>query len=113
MAEAMDHDLGRLIAHLQIQTGEFDNTVFVFLSDNGSEGSDYADAQIWLATTVLAGHRPPGRQGRLRHHGSQLGQRGGVAAVDVQVLCRRGRHPGAADHQPACRRMAPTRSTTA
>lgn len=49
MAEAMDFHLGRLVAHLR-QTGEFDNTVFVFLSDNGSEGSDYADAQIWLAT---------------------------------------------------------------
>ncbi|MFO1192069.1 MAG: arylsulfatase [Rhodoferax sp.] len=49
MADAMDFHLGRLVAHLR-QTGEFDNTVFVFLSDNGSEGSDYADAQIWLAT---------------------------------------------------------------
>ena len=49
MADAMDHEVGRLVAHLR-QSGEFDNTVFVFLSDNGSEGSDYADAQIWLAT---------------------------------------------------------------
>jgi arylsulfatase/uncharacterized sulfatase len=37
------------VAYLR-QSGEFDNTVFVFLSDNGSEGSDYADAQIWLVT---------------------------------------------------------------
>jgi len=49
MADAMDHEIGRLVAHLR-QTGEFDNTVFVFLSDNGSEGSDYADAQPWLMT---------------------------------------------------------------
>lgn len=39
MAHAMDHHVGRLIEHLK-QTGEFDNTVFVFLSDNGAEASD-------------------------------------------------------------------------
>jgi len=49
MADAMDFHVGRLVAHLK-QSGDFDNTVFVFLSDNGTEGSDYADAQIWLRT---------------------------------------------------------------
>ena len=50
MAEAMDHHIGRLMAHLK-QTGEYDNTVFVFLSDNGAEASDpYALAvgRWWL-----------------------------------------------------------------
>lgn len=47
MAEAMDHEVGRLIAHLKA-SGEFDNTVFVFLSDNGPEGSDYKEADLWL-----------------------------------------------------------------
>ena len=47
MAEAMDHHVGRLVAHLKA-SGEFDNTVFVFLSDNGAEGSDYHEAQSWL-----------------------------------------------------------------
>ena len=49
MAEAMDFEVGRLVSHLKA-SGEFDNTVFVFLSDNGSEGSDYKDAQPWLLT---------------------------------------------------------------
>jgi arylsulfatase/uncharacterized sulfatase len=49
MATAMDHHVGRLVAHLK-QTGEYERTVFVFLSDNGSEGSDYADARLWLMT---------------------------------------------------------------
>jgi arylsulfatase/uncharacterized sulfatase len=49
MADAMDHEVGRLIAHLKA-TGEYNNTVFVFLSDNGAEGSDYKDAQPWLWT---------------------------------------------------------------
>ena len=50
MAEAMDHHIGRLMAHLK-DTGEYDNTVFVFLSDNGAEASDpYALAvgRWWL-----------------------------------------------------------------
>ncbi|MCZ4312262.1 arylsulfatase [Comamonadaceae bacterium G21597-S1] len=49
MAEAMDHHVGRLVAHLRT-TGQYDNTVFLFLSDNGPEGSDYAQAQPWLWT---------------------------------------------------------------
>lgn len=50
MAETMDQEIGRFIAHLKA-TGEYDNTVFVFLSDNGSEPTDpYAIAAIrlWL-----------------------------------------------------------------
>jgi arylsulfatase A-like enzyme len=49
MAEAMDHQVGRLVAHLKAN-GQYDNTVFLFLSDNGAEGSDYDMAQAWLMT---------------------------------------------------------------
>ena len=50
MAEAMDYHVGRLITHLK-KTGQYDNTIFIFLSDNGSESSDpYAvlTGKIWL-----------------------------------------------------------------
>lgn len=36
MATAMDREVGRLVAHLK-RTGDYDNTIFVFLSDNGAE----------------------------------------------------------------------------
>lgn len=36
MATAMDREVGRLVAHLKA-TGDYDKTVFVFLSDNGAE----------------------------------------------------------------------------
>ena len=52
MADAMDHHVGRLVAYLK-ESGQYDNTVFVFLSDNGAEASDpYAitSARLWLAT---------------------------------------------------------------
>lgn len=38
MVEAMDFHIGRLIQHLK-DTGHYDNTIFIFASDNGSEGS--------------------------------------------------------------------------
>jgi arylsulfatase/uncharacterized sulfatase len=50
MADAMDHEVGRLIDYLK-SIGEFERTVFVFLSDNGAEGSDpYAilSGRLWL-----------------------------------------------------------------
>jgi arylsulfatase A-like enzyme len=50
MAETMDLEIGRLIAHLKA-TGEYDNTVFVFLSDNGSEPTNPYDIlalKLWL-----------------------------------------------------------------
>jgi arylsulfatase/uncharacterized sulfatase len=36
MATAMDREVGRLVAHLKA-SGDYDNTIFVFLSDNGAE----------------------------------------------------------------------------
>ena len=50
MADAMDFHVGRLVAHLK-ETGDYDNTVFVFMSDNGPEASDpYAvlAGRLWL-----------------------------------------------------------------
>ena len=50
MAEAMDHHIGRLIAYLK-EIGEYERTVFVFLSDNGAEGSDpysVLSGRLWL-----------------------------------------------------------------
>ena len=38
MVDAMDHHLGRLIEYLK-SVGQYDNTVFIFTSDNGSEAS--------------------------------------------------------------------------
>jgi len=38
MVDAMDHHLGRLVDYLK-RTGQYDNTVFIFTSDNGSEPS--------------------------------------------------------------------------
>jgi len=39
MLDAMDFHLGRLVAHLK-EIGEYENSIFIFLSDNGPEPSD-------------------------------------------------------------------------
>jgi arylsulfatase len=39
MVENMDHHIGRLMDYLE-SLGEYDNTLFIFLSDNGPEGAD-------------------------------------------------------------------------
>jgi len=52
MAEAMDHEVGRLRETIRA-LGADDNTIFVFLSDNGAEPSDpyeYLSGRLWLAT---------------------------------------------------------------
>ncbi|ORE88414.1 sulfatase [Oceanococcus atlanticus] len=50
MIEAMDHHIGRLIEHLKA-SGDYDNTTFVFLSDNGPEHNDPLETPgmaLWL-----------------------------------------------------------------
>src|SRR5262245_48402930 len=71
LVENMDYHTGRFIDYLK-QIGEYDNTVFVFFSDNGAEGNDLADvvagtpgtrdylfyAQNWSQTHSNAWGRP-------------------------------------------------------
>ena len=48
MIEYMDDQIGRLIAHLK-KNGKYDNTLIVFLSDNGAAGEDMAELVTKLA----------------------------------------------------------------
>ena len=50
MIDAMDYHIGRLVKHIETM-GALDNTVFIFLSDNGAEGS--------LATRTLGNNTAP------------------------------------------------------
>ena len=45
MASAMDYNIGRLLEYLE-ESGQLDNTVIIFTSDNGPEYSAYPDASI-------------------------------------------------------------------
>lgn len=52
MVDRLDQQIGRLIAYLR-ETGQYDNTVIVFMSDNGAEGASLQDTppfQEWMNT---------------------------------------------------------------
>jgi arylsulfatase len=51
MIEYMDDQIGRLIGHLK-KTGKYDNTLIVFISDNGAAGEDMAELVSKLAPTA-------------------------------------------------------------
>jgi arylsulfatase A-like enzyme len=77
MTEYMDMEIGRLLAYLK-KIGEYDNTLIVFISDNGAEGNDEVQ--------ILAGR--PGTQGYLHaarnfaeSHFNRIGHRGTFAEV--------------------------------
>ena len=77
MAEAMDHHVGRLMEFLR-STGEFDNTVFVFLSDNGAEGhdlNDFPEFRNWAAKFDQRLERM-GRAGSFTWYGPQWAEAG-------------------------------------
>ncbi|WP_213980473.1 arylsulfatase [Sphingomonas sp. dw_22] len=45
MVDRLDQNVGRVIAHLK-ETGQYDNTIIVFLADNGAEGMDLREVRI-------------------------------------------------------------------
>ncbi len=51
MIEYMDDQIGRLISHLK-KSGKYDNTLVVFISDNGAAGEDLAELVTKLAPTA-------------------------------------------------------------
>jgi len=53
MIEAMDENIGRLISHLESR-GLADNTIFIFTSDNGAEGSGPPDPNAFPASRLPA-----------------------------------------------------------
>lgn len=53
MIERLDANVGRLIEHLK-STGQYENTMIVFMADNGAEGNDVGsivDTREWAANT--------------------------------------------------------------
>lgn len=63
MATAMDREIGRFVAHLKA-TGQYDNTIFVFLSDNGGEAIDPMSKPFNAAMAHLYYNQNPDQQGR-------------------------------------------------
>jgi arylsulfatase/uncharacterized sulfatase len=63
MATAMDREVGRLVAHLKT-SGKYDNTLFVFVSDNGAEATNPEGNRFTSFNTHLQYDMTPDRQGQ-------------------------------------------------
>jgi len=63
MIDRMDFHVGRVIAHLK-EIGEYENTLIVFMADNGAEGNSimgYEDTGEWVETTFDTSFENMGR----------------------------------------------------
>jgi arylsulfatase A-like enzyme len=77
MTEYMDTEIGRLFDYLE-GIGEFDNTLIVFISDNGAEGND--EVQILAGKPGTQGYLHAARNFAETHH-NRIGLRGTFAEV--------------------------------
>jgi arylsulfatase len=84
MLANMDHHIGRLVDHLK-QTGQYENTVVVFLSDNGAEPVELgtlvetvfsADAKKWFFKNFDTRPENWGRKGSATDYGAAWAQVG-------------------------------------
>jgi arylsulfatase A-like enzyme len=90
MIEYMDDQIGRLIDHLK-KAGKYDNTLIVFMSDNGAAGEDLAELVTKLAPTAkdwfdkTFDNRPEnwGRQGSCIEYGPPWAQ---VSSVPFRLF---------------------------
>jgi arylsulfatase len=65
MVENLDHHIGRLLQYLD-DSGQRDNTLIIFMSDNGAEGNDVlgiADNRYWVPANFDLRFDAMGRQG--------------------------------------------------
>jgi len=85
MVEYMDDQIGRVINHLK-EIGEYDNTVIIFISDNGAEGNNLRGMVSGQAGTfgflhamnnfAEDGHNSIGRKGTFAEYGPPWAQVG-------------------------------------
>ncbi|WP_284620262.1 arylsulfatase [Aquabacterium humicola] len=78
MVDNMDRQIGRVLAHLE-RTGELDNTVVVFLSDNGADGNsvyDVARTREWVHKAMDNSTANVGRPGSFVEYGPGWAQVG-------------------------------------
>lgn len=81
MVEHMDNQIGRLFDHLK-KTGQYENTLVIFMSDNGANGEDHMDLLLqhapqlkpWLEKTFDNRFENWGRRGSFIDYGCAWGQ---------------------------------------
>jgi arylsulfatase A-like enzyme len=78
MVDRMDNQIGRVLSHLE-KTGEINNTVVVFISDNGADGNsvyDVARTREWIHQSMDNSTANIGKQGSFIEYGPGWAQVG-------------------------------------
>jgi arylsulfatase len=76
MVDNMDHNIGRVMAYLE-EKGELDNTVVLFISDNGADGNSpevLPGNKEWIASEYNNSYDNIGRPNSYVWYGAQWGQ---------------------------------------
>ncbi|AZT82470.1 arylsulfatase [Marinobacter sp. NP-4(2019)] len=76
MVDNMDHNIGRVMNHLE-KMGELDNTVVLFISDNGADGNSpevLPRNEEWIASEYDNSYENIGRKDSYIWYGAQWGQ---------------------------------------
>jgi len=84
MVDSVDQNIGELVAYLK-SINEYDNTVFIFLSDNGPESNDFASERTvpsvtdWIADTFDNRYENLGNEGSFIYYGKPWAHVGAAA----------------------------------
>lgn len=84
MVDSVDQNIGELVAYLK-SINEYDNTVFIFLSDNGPESNDFASERTvpsvtdWIADTFDNRYENLGNKGSFIYYGKPWAHVGAAA----------------------------------
>ncbi len=92
MVENLDRNIGRVINHLK-ETGEYENTFIMFMSDNGAEGNDIGtlgDNEEWIPRSFDNSLENMGKVNSYIHYGAQWAQASGGPFRDYKSFVSEG-----------------------
>ena len=92
MVENLDRNIGRVINHLK-ETGEYENTFIMFMSDNGAEGNDIGtlgDNEEWIPRSFDNSLENMGKVNSYIHYGAGWAQASGGPFRDYKSFVSEG-----------------------
>ena len=96
MIDSIDSNVGRVVRHLK-QTGQYDNTIIVFLSDNGAAGSAYDTLGTfdktfgdWIAKNFDNSLKNIGHANSMTWYGPGWGQAGTAPSLLFKIFTSEG-----------------------
>ena len=92
MVENLDRNIGRVINHLK-ETGEYENTFIMFMSDNGAEGNDIGtlgDNEEWIPRSFDNSLENMGKVNSYIYYGARWAQASGGPFRDYKSFVSEG-----------------------